>query len=204
MIDSRTRGSLSQTSQSTQSKESPLVSSVLSAPVLSPSATIVSSPSPPLCTKAVSSPSSFYTSSDTSCSETSSSLLCNNELILNVWESANDDAITNVVEDKSSTTDDINVSESFVKKKITPPPDIFHSSKKRKQNNDIEIMLKQSSAAFQDAAKAVSSLIPTVTETEQKKNPYAGAIIAALEHVSTEKILDYFLAIMNTIKQYRS
>jgi len=203
MIYSRTRGSLSQTSQSTHLKESPLVSSVLSAPVLSPSTTIVPSPSPPLCTKAVSSPSSFCTSSDTSCSGTSSSL-CNNELILNVWESTNDDAMTNVVEDKSSTADDINVSESFVKKKITPPPDIFHSSKKRKQNNDIEIMLKQSSVAFQDAAKAVSSLIPTVTETEQRKNSYAGAIIAALEHVSTDKILDCFLAIMNTIKQYYS
>jgi len=151
MIDSRTRGSPSQISQSTQSKESPLVSSVLSAPVLSPS--VVSSPSPSLCTKAVSSPSSFHTSFDTSCSETSSFLLCNNELILNVWESANDDAMTNVVEDKSSTAVDINVSESFVKKKITPPPNIFHSSKKRKQNNDIEIMLKQSSAAFKDAAQ---------------------------------------------------
>jgi len=67
MIDSRTRGSPSQTSQSTQSKESLLESSVLSA--LTPSA-IVSSPSPPLCTKAVSSPSSFYTSIDT-CSGTS-------------------------------------------------------------------------------------------------------------------------------------
>jgi len=42
-------------------------------------------------------------------------------------------------------------------------------------------MLKQSSTAFQDAAKAVSSLILTVTETEQRKNPFAGAIIAALE-----------------------
>jgi len=176
IIDSRTRGSLSQTSQSTQSKESPLVSSVLSTPVLSPSATIVPSSSPSLCTKAVSSPSSFYTSSDTSCSGTSSSLLCNNEL--NVWGSANDDAMTNVVEDKSSTADDINVSESFVKKKITLPLIFFIP--RRRENNDIEIMLKQSSAAFQDAAKAVSSLIPTVTETEQRKNPYARAIIAAL------------------------
>jgi len=120
--------------------------------------------------KTVSSSSSFYTSSDTLCSGTSSSLLCNNELILNVWESANDGAMTNVVEDKSSTADDINVSESFVKKKITPPPNIFYSSKKRKQNNDIEIMLKQSSTAFQDAAKVVSFLILTVTETAKTES----------------------------------
>ncbi|XP_018376988.1 PREDICTED: uncharacterized protein LOC108770125, partial [Trachymyrmex cornetzi] len=201
----KTRGSLSQATQSTQlmqPKESPSVSSVISVPVLSPSAPTVSSPSPLLCTETISSPRSS-SSCNFSCLETSSSSLSNNELILNVWESSNDNVVTNVIEDNSSSiVEDINVS-SFIKKKVTtPPPDIFHSSKKKKHN--IEDMLIQSSAAFQDAAKAVSCLVPTATETKQSKNPYAGAIIAALEDVSTEKLLDCFLTIMNTIKEYRS
>lgn len=46
--------------------------------------------------------------------------------------------------------------------------------------------------------------MPAATETEEKKNPYAGAIIAALEQVSSDKILDCFVSIMSTIKEYRS
>lgn len=46
--------------------------------------------------------------------------------------------------------------------------------------------------------------MPAAIETEQTKNPYAAAIIAALEQVSADKMLDCFLAIMNTIKECRS
>lgn len=68
IINFRTRGSLSQATQSTQStqfmqsKESPLVSSVISVRVLPPSISTVSSPSLLLCTETASSPLSSYTS----------------------------------------------------------------------------------------------------------------------------------------------